>query len=187
MKTGFRHFASFLTVLVFLIIAFGSADDPDAGKGEKKSDGSATAAGDAGGGSDASRPSDSSSKTGDKTPQWICGIYVGMTPAYDMTGDDGKPVYIFGEKVRVPAVKKTIQIDRGGDTVMMREVSSEGTTVLSTAPLKITEASSSRVVVETRFENGSDGVPTQITITEDQLVLRQYKSLDTTLRRTERF
>jgi hypothetical protein len=122
-----------------------------------------------------------------ETSQWICGVYVGTSSAYDMTGDDGKPIFYFGEKVRVPAVKKTIQIDRGGDTLMLREVSTEGTTVLSTAPLRITESSSSKVVIDTKFENGSGGVPTQIIISDGDLVIRQHKSPATTLRRIERF
>ena len=108
-------------------------------------------------------------------PDWVYGVYSGIAPAYDLLDEQGKPVNVFGERVKIPSIKRDIQIDKGSNQISLRATSSDGSFYLSTAKINVLEQSSARVVIDTQFDNGSDGTPTRIIITHNNIEFNESK------------
>ncbi len=116
-------------------------------------------------------------------PAWIYGVYSGTAPGYNMLGNDGKPAYVFGESVKVPPITRKLQIDRGGDKILLRAKSSDGSSYLSTAEIKVTETSENRVVIDTKFDNGSSGTPVKLVLRPGVIEFNEYRSPKTELKK----
>jgi hypothetical protein len=173
MKNNSSHQA-FLILVFYMILALGSADSSQNGDGNSTKTNQ-----------EVDRGSGSNKTLEDKVPVWVYGVYSGTAPGYDLLGEDGKPVYVFGEKVKVPQISRKVEINKDTDEILLRARSQDGSSYLSTAQMKITEVSNSKVVIDTSFDNGSKGTPTILVITAGKLEFKEMGAPMTELRKEQ--